>query len=57
MCAKNWKQIPAILMFEFPARRHFGSYYVIRLPQLLSNNGPGLGGGGGGELLPIYSLK
>ena len=38
-CAKNWKQIPAILMFEFPGRRHFGSYYVIRLPLLLSSNG------------------
>ena len=37
--SKNWKQIPAILMFEFPGRRHFGSYYVIRLPLLLSNNG------------------
>ena len=30
---------PAILMFEFPGRCHFGSYYVIRLPLLLSNNG------------------
>ena len=38
-CAKNWKQIPAILMFEFPVRRHFGSYYVIRLSLLLPNNG------------------
>ena len=37
--AKNWKQTPIILMFEFPGRRHFGSYYVIRLPLLLSNNG------------------
>ena len=27
------------LMFEFPARRHFGSYFVIWLPLLLSNNG------------------
>ena len=26
-------------MFEFPGRRHCGSYYVIWLPLLLSNNG------------------
>ena len=38
-CAKNWKQTPAILKFEFPGRRHFGSYYVIWLSLLLSNSG------------------
>ena len=27
------------LMFEFPARCHFGLYYVTRLLLLLSNNG------------------
>ena len=31
--------MPVILLFEFPAKHHFGLYYVIRLPLLLSNNG------------------
>ena len=36
---KSWKQIPAILMFEFPSRHHFGLYYMIWLLLLLSKNG------------------